>query len=98
MKEEIEELNGRINYLTEIIDTLAKDAEHPEHKIVVNVKDNSIGMYKTSLKSSIVGDLVGDPLKNAISPVLGLMVRFYSLVAFIFVPLFLSSSFLTKTK
>jgi hypothetical protein len=94
IENEMKLVKERIEYLLNMIQALTNDPEHPENSKTVDIKDIRIHLYKVCYRSSVVGDAVGDSLKDSVAPTLKILVRFYSLLALTFASLFVSTSYL----
>jgi hypothetical protein len=80
--------------------------DHPDHldnlkgKILVNSSHedyhNIIKYKKSAEKASIVGDTVGDPMKDTSGPSLNILIKLSSILSVVFGTLFLKTSWLIK--
>jgi Inorganic H+ pyrophosphatase len=59
-------------------------------------KGEKIKMYKKAEKASIVGDTVGDPMKDTSGPSLNILIKLSSIISVVFGTLFLETSYLVK--
>ena len=88
-----------INDLQEQLDELNKDlhnAELPETKCIKNFKGEKLKSYKKAEKASIVGDTVGDPMKDTSGPSLNILIKLSSIISVVFGSIFLQTSYLLK--
>lgn len=73
--------------------TLLKDKEIPEEKLKQESKSK---YFKCTEKASIVGDTVGDPMKDTSGPSLNILIKLSSIISVIFGGLFMQTSYLIQ--
>jgi Na+/H+-translocating membrane pyrophosphatase len=61
---------------------------------LIYLKNPKLKFYKRAEKASIIGDTVGDPLKDTSGPSLNILIKLSSIISVIFGTLFLNTSYL----
>jgi hypothetical protein len=88
-----EKINKQINHIDWIKRFYLKDYEDDERIIVCN---KSLKFYKFAETASIIGDTVGDPMKDTSGPSLNILIKLSSIISVVFGTLFLNTSYLIK--
>ena len=87
LKDQIETLESNIYYLH-------NQASHKDNSKVFIIKDKNIEAYRLAEQASIIGDTVGDPLKDTSGPSLNILIKLSSIISVVFGSLFVSTAFL----
>jgi hypothetical protein len=66
----------------------------PEADQEVYLKDDKMKFYRRAEKASVIGDTVGDPLKDTSGPSLNILIKLSSIISVIFGTLFVNTSYL----
>lgn len=88
-----------IKVLQEELDEIKQDPkseEQPETIYLKNFKGEKLKSYKKAEKASIVGDTVGDPMKDTSGPSLNILIKLSSIISVVFGSLFLKTGYLLK--
>lgn len=96
LQEDLENYNTRIQELEREIKVLEADPENIGNTQEIYVKDKKIKIYKSSEKASIIGDTVGDPMKDTSGPSLNILIKLSSIISVVFGTLFVNTSYLLK--
>jgi len=86
---EIENLEKRLD---EIMD---REFE-PTDRYIMKFRGKKMKVYKKAEKASIVGDTVGDPMKDTSGPSLNILIKLSSITSVVFGSLFVSTSYFIK--
>ena len=85
-----EEINHLENQLVEL-----KTREFDEcDDFLKEMKGEKMKIYKRSEKASIIGDTVGDPMKDTSGPSLNILIKLSSITSVVFASLFVKTSLL----
>lgn len=85
--------------LQEELDDLKQDSKNedlPETIYLKNFKGEKLKSYKKAEKASIIGDTVGDPMKDTSGPSLNILIKLSSIISVVFGSLFLQTGYLLK--
>jgi len=88
-----------IRVLQEELDELKQDPINEEGKDTIYLKSfkgEKLKSYKKAEYASIVGDTVGDPMKDTSGPSLNILIKLSSIISVVFGSLFLQTSYLLK--
>ena len=91
--------NEEIKILQEELDEMKLDPNNetlPETIYLKNFKGEKLKCYKKAEKASIVGDTVGDPMKDTSGPSLNILIKLSSIISVVFGSLFLQTGYLLK--
>ena len=74
---------------------------HEDKKLIKNLHLKTVilgkkGFYKKAEKASIIGDTVGDPLKDTSGPSLNILIKLSSIISVVFAGFFLKTGYLQK--
>lgn len=69
---------------------------HPEYSAEYILHSKDIKYYKKAEAASIVGDTVGDPMKDTSGPSLNILIKLSSIISVIFGTLFLQTGYLIQ--
>jgi hypothetical protein len=87
---QIEELKAQIK----LVET---DPKHEAHKVMEDgLKGRQHKIYKRAEASSIVGDTVGDPMKDTSGPSLNILIKLSSIISLVFGSVFVNSAYLAS--
>jgi DNA repair ATPase RecN len=92
-EQEIDNLKIRRDQLEAEIKAIEDVENHNDKTEEVMVKDKS-KIYRLAEKASIIGDTVGDPLKDTSGPSLNILIKLSSILSLVFGSLFVSTSYL----
>ena len=70
------------------------NAEQPESIYLKNFRGENLKSYKKAEKASIVGDTVGDPMKDTSGPSLNILIKLSSIISVVFGGLFIQTGYL----
>lgn len=73
-----------------------EDVENHNDKTEEILVKNKLKIYRLAEKASIIGDTVGDPLKDTSGPSLNILIKLSSILSLVFGSLFVSTSYLIK--
>ena len=73
-----------------------KNQDLPETIYLKNFKGEKLKSYKKAEKASIIGDTVGDPMKDTSGPSLNILIKLSSIISVVFGSLFLQTGYLLK--
>jgi len=90
---EINQIKERIEFLTEELQRLEANPQAPENFELVLIKDKESDIYKRAENASIIGDTVGDPLKDTSGPSLNILIKLSSIISVVFGSLFLKTGY-----
>jgi inorganic pyrophosphatase len=83
-----------------VLEERMKEIEDKEFEVsdrfLKNLKGKSMKIYKKSEKASIVGDTVGDPMKDTSGPSLNILIKLSSITSVVFGTFFVKTSLLIK--
>jgi len=88
--------NDEIEVLQEDLNELLKNPINelaPETIFIKNYKGETLKSYRKAEKASIVGDTIGDPLKDTSGPSLNILVKLSSIISVVFGSFFLKTSY-----
>lgn len=91
---QIQEIKDEIETLESNIYFLHNQTSHKDNLKVFIIKDKSIEAYRLAEQASIIGDTVGDPLKDTSGPSLNILIKLSSIISVVFGSLFVSTAFL----
>lgn len=87
IKDQIETLESNKNYLQE-------ETSHKDNTKIFYIKDKNLDTYRSAEQASIIGDTVGDPLKDTSGPSLNILIKLSSIISVVFGGLFVSTAYL----
>ncbi len=90
----IKDLKDQIEALESNIYFLQNHAGHKDNSKIFVIQDKNVEIYKLAEQASIIGDTVGDPLKDTSGPSLNILIKLSSIISVVFGSLFVSTSFL----
>ena len=93
--QELDNLKIRKEQLDTEINNIESTVNHADKTNEIIVKDKS-KIYRLAEKASIIGDTVGDPLKDTSGPSLNILIKLSSIISLVFGSLFVSTSYLLK--
>ena len=93
---ELEDLRILSEKLEAEINVLEANKHLEENKKLIEVKNKKLKFYRKAEKASIIGDTVGDPMKDTSGPSLNILIKLSSIISVVFGPLFLKTSYLSK--
>ena len=95
-KDEIEQTKLSIVLASNQIKRLENDPSNEENRIIYHIKDKRIESYRHAEEASIIGDTVGDPLKDTSGPSLNILIKLTSVISVVFGTLFVNTSYLIQ--
>jgi hypothetical protein len=95
MTQDLDNLKIRKEQLDIEIYNIESTENHADKTNEIIVKDKS-KIYRLAEKASIIGDTVGDPLKDTSGPSLNILIKLSSIISLVFGSLFVSTSYLLK--
>ncbi len=93
--QEVDNLKIRNEQLEAEIKAIEDVENHNDKTEEILVKNKS-KIYRLAEKASIIGDTVGDPLKDTSGPSLNILIKLSSILSLVFGSLFVSTSYLVK--
>lgn len=93
--QEVDNLKIRNEQLEAEIKAIDDVENHNDKTEEILVKNKS-KIYRLAEKASIIGDTVGDPLKDTSGPSLNILIKLSSILSLVFGSLFVSTSYLVK--
>lgn len=93
--QEVDNLKIRKEQLEAEIKAIEDVENHNDKTEEILVKNKS-KIYRLAEKASIIGDTVGDPLKDTSGPSLNILIKLSSILSLVFGSLFVSTSYLVK--
>jgi hypothetical protein len=96
--EKTEEDNKRIEDLKLEIKEKTAKKDSDEVKQLTYLTDKNIKIVRSSQDASIIGDTIGDPLKDTSGPSINILIKLSSIVSVVFGTFFTQTSFLIPHK
>jgi hypothetical protein len=103
IREQIKNIEANLLPIVEKIKVLEQNSNHEDNTRGKEVIDESHLDYyivkktkKSAEKASIVGDTVGDPMKDTSGPSINILVKLSSIISVVFATLFVKTSWLIK--
>jgi len=102
LNNEIKEINDNENHpeLTKeyfIVDKIKENQNEDEIGLERRTGEFYIDAYKSAHESSVIGDTVGDPLKDTSGPSLNILIKLSCILSVVFGGVFLKTSLLSKS-
>ncbi len=97
-----EESTQKLEEIEDIIKRLEKDESSQQEKMIDENSEEYIKFYKlrklkkSAEKASIIGDTVGDPMKDTSGPSLNILIKLSSIISVVFGALFVKTSYLIQ--
>lgn len=70
--------------------------KHEDNFKIIYLKGKHIKLYKHAENASIIGDTIGDPLKDTSGPSLNILIKLSSIISVVFGSFYVQTSFLIK--
>jgi hypothetical protein len=88
------EPNEEVKNLKEALALINREInDHITDKLII-VKNRFIKIYKDAENASIIGDTVGDPLKDTSGPSLNILIKLSSIISVVFAGVFVNTTWL----
>jgi K(+)-stimulated pyrophosphate-energized sodium pump len=71
-----------------------QNESHKDNAKFFFIKDKKIEIFKLAEQASIIGDTVGDPLKDTSGPSLNILIKLSSIISVIFGTVFVNTAWL----
>jgi len=91
---EIQDIKDQIITLEANITYYQQNESHRDNTKLFFIKDKNIDIYKQAEQASIIGDTVGDPLKDTSGPSLNILIKLSSIISVIFGTVFVKTAWL----
>ncbi len=91
----LDKLRSRRAEIDEEISKIETTPDHEDKKKIIHLKDKEESeMYRLAEIASIIGDTVGDPLKDTSGPSLNILIKLSSIISLVFGSLFVKTSWI----
>jgi hypothetical protein len=91
---EIQDVKDQIQTLEANVTFYQQNESHKDNAKFFFIKDKKIEIYRQAEQASIIGDTVGDPLKDTSGPSLNILIKLSSIISVIFGTVFVNTSWL----
>lgn len=92
---QIQSLENRISELNREIESAHFDKNHPDYKTEIIIR-GELKIYRYAEKASIIGDTVGDPMKDTSGPSLNILIKLSSIISVVFGLLFVKTGWIVS--
>lgn len=96
LRKQIEDKKARMGDIEVTKEGLIQDPNYKDIETLQYVIMPSLKCYRQAEAASIIGDTVGDPLKDTSGPSLNILIKLSSIISVVFGSLFVSTSWLVN--